>query len=44
MQGQSSSGGKTSYKLYAWVSVVYAPDGVMEPKYLRLAAPQTIFG
>jgi hypothetical protein len=24
--------------------VVYAPDGVMEPKYLRLAATQTIFG
>ena len=37
MQEQSSSGGKTSYKLYAWVGVVYAPDGVMEPKYLRLS-------
>ena len=37
MQEQSSCGGKTSYKLYAWVGVVYAPDGVMEPKYLRLS-------
>ena len=32
MQEQSSSGGKTSYKLYVEVGVVYAPDGVMEPK------------
>ena len=37
MQEQSSSGGKTSYKLYVEVGVVYAPDGVMEPKYLRLS-------
>ena len=37
MQEQSSSRERTSYKLYAWVSVVYAPDGVMEPKYLRLS-------
>ena len=37
MQEQSSSVGKTSYKLYVEVGVVYAPDGVMEPKYLRLS-------
>ena len=37
MQEQSSSGGRIGYKLYVEVGVVYAPDGAMEPKYLRLS-------
>jgi len=36
MPGNADIQKKTTYKLYVEVGVVYAPDGSMYPRYLRL--------
>ena len=36
MAAESPAQKKKTYKLYVEVGVVYAPDGTMYPKYLRL--------
>lgn len=37
MEGYKLEGEKGTYKIYVEVGVVYDPDGVMVPKYIRLS-------